>query len=153
MAANSTRRFIRVHLSTAIILTFVAGAIIWTNVRERRLETFGYAESLTNKPSYRVTEKEYLLGAGDTNAYDIWYGKRDYHYGFPFAAMYSSAPISIEKDGSLQYIDNNATPERPCNSKADHKWFIHGIILNGLVALGVLLSVCILCEWWIKRTG
>lgn len=175
------RRRFQIHLSTAIVMMFVAGVLIWANTRGRRVETIGrYIKALpapqtaetdardkemaelnpglkrigTQWATEKVdgTEADFLASANG----DFWCGNRDFQHGWPCDALYSSTTVKVTKsevstDGvqvqsAAMFLDFENPRPNPIK-----EWLAGALVVNALVALGILLSAAILCEWLIRR--
>ena len=125
----------RIHLSTAIILMFVAGGLIWANVIRGRWEEAS-AVAIRWPPPRSVGETEFRLSLNEDQ---FWHYKRAV-YGWPFKAMEISMFVLVDEDGKTYEMSF---------AKAD--WRARGVIANALVALAILFATWYICEWLIRR--
>jgi len=121
------RRWLQFHLSTAIVLMFVAGGLLWANTKERVYCSQGVIWDHKN-PRLGGCWFEYVRG-----------------YGFPFAFVQSLYSESGTYPGS------GAFNLRPRASADRWDWLWGSLALNALVALAVLLATGVSCEWYIRR--
>ncbi len=114
------RRFFQIHLSTAVVLMFVAGVLVWANVREQRSIIYNPPDPFTGAPRPQFM----IVGRGWPNSIN------------------SDGPINVPFVGD----DSNELP---------YRWNIPistaRVAFNALFALAILLSVCVACEWRIRR--
>jgi hypothetical protein len=133
-------RRVQIHLSTAVVLMFVAGGLIWVNVNGRLVEGRGFAfdDSEARGPVLLdLTESEFLALQQRAR----WVGNRFVQYGWPFDALQNRTEINIGSNGGM------VVPPKPFPSV----WHTGLIIQNALVALGILFAVWFFCEWLIRR--
>src|SRR5437868_13219387 len=101
MPTPPPRKRFQFHLSTAIVMMFVAGGLIWANVRGYKAEhIYGtvYVKSPDDPSSQPVTETEFLSIAN----VNIWSGYRAYDYGWPSRMMRGTELIWLSKDGKIR---------------------------------------------------
>ena len=106
------RRLFQIHLSTAIVLMFAAGGIIWANTTERQ-----------SPHNLTLTRGRTIIGLYS-------------YYGWPWNA----------------YLEGkNAYYQAPTDDwKITHsgrKFFKSDAALNAGVAVLILVTTCLLCEW------
>ena len=134
------RKRFQIHLSTAIVLMFVAGVVLWANINPRRVEDHGSAYLNDTRVVSKMTEFEFR--ASDYNA---WSGHRIVEHGWPFDAVdVRSDVILYSARVQLRNTDPRVNP-RPTI------WRTGPIIYNALIAVGVLFSVWLLLEWLTRR--
>jgi len=126
----------QIHLSTAIVLMFVAGGLIWANVTGRRVEKIGSGLVKYKGLDEEMTESEFRI-----SQLDYWVGERVVERGWPFDAMQFRSFGSIDHNGNMRH-----SPE-----VLPGEWRTGPIIYNALVALAILFAVWFLCEWLICR--
>jgi len=117
---------IRWHLSTAIVLMFVAGGLIWANTRKWWTET----ES---------------VWSGSFNSGPLIRGP---YYGWP-RRLYDndSTTRAVNRLQGLNYFEDDG----PSTKEIRSHWIMSGVWINSAVALAILLAVWLLCEWLIRR--
>ena len=147
------RSRIQFHLSTAIVLMFVAGGILWVNLTER------YLRDTRIDPELKTILE--MMGMKDANRGNLL-------KGWPL-------PFRIQRIIVYPYGKDIATPELSAEmrliepSKRDNIHFINGIGIgitenaadSGVmyaeaafdfgIAMAVLFIIAFICEWWIRR--
>ncbi|HLX61449.1 MAG TPA: hypothetical protein VKX17_09225 [Planctomycetota bacterium] len=134
----------QIHLSTAIVLMFVAGGLIWANVYGRRLDGRGMA--WTGLSMDRVSEQEFLACE---KKYICWAGPRTYEYGWPLGAMQTGTEVLIDSRGGTIEFCYDKPVDFPKSIPIMRR--TGPIIYNALIALAILFAVWLLCEWLIRR--
>jgi hypothetical protein len=145
MTEPPRRKRFQIHLSTAIVLMFVAGGSIWANVHERHM-----AMGSASVPSggghalwvEGVSEDEYWR----VSKYLDWWGDRIGSYGFPCEALRTSTHCEITKPNDI-YVTGEGNDFR----KPLCVWNIGTINIDALVALALSFVVWYACEWQIHR--
>ena len=137
MTEPPPRKFFRfqIHLSTAIVMMFVAGALIWANVRERRVECRGSA--YLNDTSRKNMMTEFEFRASDYNA---WSGQRIVEHGWPFDA------VDVRSDVILYSARVQLKNKDPRVDPLPTIWRTGPIIYNALIAMGILFGVWVMLE-------
>ena len=142
MAAPLKRKWLQVHLSTAVVLMFATGALLWAN---------------TCVPTGIRNEKY------DTHCY-----VQHINFGWPFNAMWLVKTTTefiqpAEYDGSIVLAKNvrviSAAIEIPQSSKLpsqkltenSFQWHPIGLVFDATIAFLILLLVAVACEMWIRR--
>src|SRR5438874_1770002 len=99
MPDSPHRSRFQIHLSTAIVLMFVAGGLIWANVSGRRVDGSGNEWYPTGPPmpGDAMTESEFFASSAR-----YWWGNRLVEYGWPVDAMQSRSEILIRRNGVMQ---------------------------------------------------
>lgn len=141
MPDSPPRHRFQIHLSTAIVLMFVAGGIIWTNVYRRHVETIGLAFQ-TGSPSSVVciTESEFWKSP----EVDSWRGDRVYGHGWPFdAAQLVKGRLLISKGTNISV---NSPDEQSIIV-----WHTRAMWADSVIALLILFAVWSVCERLIRR--
>jgi hypothetical protein len=131
--ANETKKRSRfpVHLSTAIVMMFVAGVLLWANVQERALSFQSGQEAFSfSFIEYFSTRRPYRIFASDQALYNK-------EYGWPVTAALSLVHASSERSTADIHQNRMLSYSRA--------------VLNLAVALGILFVVWYLSEWWIRR--
>ena len=148
--ANKMKRLLlvpRIHLSTAVVMTLVAGLLLGANLRERR-----------------ETRPKTVLYPGGLGGWDHFSRPTTYAtYGFPLVA-YEAERDSILVDGnwlheipSYKVVDgmDSETIRKALRWLAQHScevsypaagWRVKAMIANVLVALAILALSALLCE-------
>src|SRR5262245_40866460 len=119
----SRRKYFQLHLSTAVVLMCVAGALGWANVRGR-IET----------------EKMYGHCGNETSD-----GSLNNYYDADYEQILRGWPFNCKSDESWYRLDTKRLAD-----KRQLWWIKHGVY-NSLIALAILLTVWQLCEWRIRR--
>ncbi|HLX61296.1 MAG TPA: hypothetical protein VKX17_08455 [Planctomycetota bacterium] len=120
------RKWLQVHLSTAVVLMFAAGGIIWGNVREGKRYYI----------RHRVTTSFVHDNGSDDNQSREYYSM----YGWPFVAFETNWFVKQRDPGG-----------RVTDSYLKH-WV--SASLNLIIALAILFAVWFVCETWIAwRAG
>ena len=176
----SERKRFQIHLSTAVVLMFVAGGLIWANIAPRRARVNGRymklsPEPLPSTPESDAQDKEIrALNPGimigpryssetvdgsetdflNCSTGDFWVGNRDFYYGWPYDAMYSSTTTKVTKSSATtkdievwaEYVGfENVSPAGIKN------WHFGAIIIDALLGTTIPLAVWLVCEWWIRH--
>ena len=135
---------LQIHLSTAVVLTFVAGGLIWANLYERRNDYNCYMAFSEPAEEYNIRFNfEQNVSYADFLKSDngfAWFAERDSFFGWPHCGCKLKSEITIIK--RLQKTETHVKERR---------WYAGGIAIDALVALGILSSVAIACEWRIRR--
>jgi hypothetical protein len=117
-----SKRF-QMHLSTAMVLMFTAGGLLWANMNERN----GFeVEEARFRPLY-------LVDLDEVSPLELHYNV----YGWPFTAMRYGY---IRPDGRSVKVEGSHY--RPVYSKA---------AIDLAVAMVILFVVWYVSEWWIRR--
>ncbi|MCY3020040.1 MAG: hypothetical protein NTW87_13565 [Planctomycetota bacterium] len=159
---NKTKRpWLQIHLSTAVILMFVAGGLLWTNCRRSCKDVSGSAYTFD----------------GPILSYHIEYGwpavvRR--HSIMLYPDPFYSSPADLSLTFEIHRGTSNPPPVAPPTAEREGEWneelgwrlpagylahrfpaswSIPGLLKNGLVALAVLAAVAFLCEWPIRKRG
>ena len=124
MCAQAMRKHFQFHRSTAIVLIFVTGGLIWANVVDPR----GTAdEDLRQCHSYRgFSDLPESLRMGSSN------------HGWPYCAVFYSV-YSQEEDPMFKPI------------RHDYEVSYSLILLDAAFALLILITTWFLCGWLIRR--
>jgi hypothetical protein len=122
------RRFWQIHLSTAVVLMFVAGGFMWLNSR----------------PDVSIEEGEGSI---------VYSLIRVYRYGCP-ATMYISVEDTnaagyMTKDNKFEVFIGDLTPST--NQRGWHLWIWSGLSIDALVAIATLFGGVIVVENRIRR--
>lgn len=139
MPSAQPRKRFQIHLSTAIVLMFVAGALIWANVRMNRTEKI-------QRPGISLTafEKMTIVGEEEYSSHrqprGDWAGSLNRYYGMPFDAKYSQNTLWLNFNNYQGHIVSTRDI-----------WSIKAVALNVLIAFTALIGVAFTCEWLIRR--
>jgi hypothetical protein len=115
----------QIHLSTAVVLMFLAGGLLWANSRPWLNPT--YIED-----TYRVCVTPFNITSNDGT------------FPTPKYLVYETRTRNLL---GKQY----GWPMPAVNGKIDNYWKLFNIAANFGVALGILLLAAILCEWFPAR--
>jgi hypothetical protein len=116
------RPLFQYHLSTAVVLMFVAAGLLWLNMR-------------------RDTVRERVRW-GEC-------GPQSYAYGWPFEAYcYATPPRLTTPEGDL--FPGRVAPRSP-PLQSVVVWHRVGLLGDILVALAIVIAVGVFCEWLIRR--
>ena len=141
----------QMHLSTAVVLMFVAGGLIWANVRERSVDVVGEAFRIDGSIApHESTETKFIQSK--TDEIEGWAGDKISLYGWPCDGMHSSSRVYLYKNELYNEPHNE---DRLRTSVDWDRWFWHpgAIVANALIALGILFAVGFGCELWIRWRG
>ena len=116
------RPWLQFHLSTAVVLMFVASGLLWLNMRPH--------QCLCSLPE---------VGAGATGL--------AVYYGWPWPAWVSG----LEDDASGERANYKAVVAAAVRIAMDRtRSFVAGVA-DALLALGIMASAAVSCEWRIRR--
>ncbi len=124
MTEPPRRKRFQIHLSTAIVLMFVAGGLIWLNC----LPTRGFG--------VRLQPWAFTDGMDEADGpYISW----SFRHGWPQSAVWTGKTM----DKTNRWL----------NRKEDNRilWFFKPVAIDCLVAVAILFAVWFLCEWLIRR--
>ena len=121
------RRWFQIHLSTAIVMMFVAGSLIWANVRH---------------------EVRFVEGEGS-----IVYELMKFHnYGWPFSwhtAVEQTLAIGVvEKNGEVYVAQGDLSATNPNFYWQTINWV--GLTLDVFIGLVIIIIVMLGCERYIR---
>lgn len=125
------RPWFQLHLSTAVVLMFVAGALIWANTRQRSIRDFDlvdFADAILN------CDAPLEMFANPAKAPNNSYIEPE--YGWPTTAVFSKVTAHL---WTGLYFD-----------KKDYKVRYARAALNLAVALAALFATACVCEKWIR---
>jgi len=131
----------QVHLSTAVLMMFVSGGVIWANVRPRPAEALGeIIHAFSFKAYPKGTKSEFFQSEGN----GIWAGSADNNYGWPLNALFETTPLSLRRDGEIirSEIGDGRTQYQY------HAWWI---LINVIIATVILFAAWFVFEWLIRR--
>ena len=133
MSVPPRRRRLQLHLSTAIILMFAAGALTWLNISGRRVDSMGAIWYPIGFPMHgdEMTESQFLA----TKPNRFWHGSRETQHGWPFIAAQRKTEVVVNTEGQT-------TISKPTQLE----WHRSAIIENIAAGLLILLAVWFLCE-------
>lgn len=129
---------LQMHLSTAVVMMFVAGILIWAN--SRRIEdTFeSYIEAPYDFKDVPTNEVVINFQKAGRNSMITGLSRRS--FGWPVLTAKKYQNLRIE----LKSVTDLSTPYPT-------KYFKDGIVIDICVALGILFAVWFVSEWWISR--
>jgi hypothetical protein len=126
------RRFWQIHLSTAVVLLLVAGALVGLNLRKQKL-IYNFIIS-NDRSSVREPTAEQLI-----------------HPDFTF----------IERGWPYQFLNERSEQNQLFGSENDAEKFFLGLRaesgaerlrnLDIAIACAILLAVCFIAEWFLRR--
>ena len=132
--APKRRPWLQVHLSTCVILMFVAGALLWANATERTHTTLwlpGQCQ-ITSQEIALARNSEYFAYIEHTWTEQGW-------------------PWNLRTERQVATHQFKWGDEFPRHRYAYPIWDLESIPLDALVALGILAAVAVACEAWIRR--
>jgi len=83
-----------------------------------------------------------------------WFGRREIDYGWPSKLLHTSIPIALKKHEREFYFMDMLREHRDVEDyfvASSKQWVIKGVVINAIVALFVLFTVALLCEYLIRR--
>jgi hypothetical protein len=127
MSDKPHRAWFQFHLSTAILLMFVAGVLLWANIR-------------TNEHPPAPAEATYRIQNDFRDAWIQWATDSSTYssYGWP-CAVYSDSLTIDEIEAAFA-----GTPLKS-------RWHITSLAVNLGVGFTILLATVFPCEWLIRR--
>ena len=135
-AAPKKRPWFQFHLSTAAALMFVAGGLMWANMRDSRYDV-------------RVDSGEIFM------TLRVQTQGIAYTFGWPVVMHEGARPLRLRVravENSDQWgVYTDAEADLRERSTFDGSWRPAGIALNLLAALAILLATAVLLEWGIRR--
>ena len=136
------RRWFQIHLSTAIVLLFVTGALMWANLRlQTRKKTVGPVEFELGGRKVLQDSIEVDESMLDEKVQTLFMEELClYSCIFQFRFMGWPATYRISYSDANHY--NNITGTR---------WYQSALALNVLAAFGSQAAIAMGCEWWIRR--
>ena len=132
------RRRFQCHLSTAIVLMFTAGFLIWANVMSNLEKTFN-VERVHFEGSFAEFKKHM---EGDLHDWNTDPGTANFveRYGWPLSVITNTNTyFAPNNDPSYDQI---ATSRMQSNLAA---------CIDAITALGIIFSVWFACEWRIRH--
>ena len=134
MTEPPRRKRFQIHLSTALIMMFGAGGIIWANVVTHRVGdaslgkvTFNTPAIMTGPDGKDIVNVTAIPQTGATNR------------GWPATLISKKWTVFEIKGGTKEEIAHN------------QRYHAQGIAINLATMLGILIAICLLCEWLIRR--
>jgi len=129
--ASLTRKLFQLHLSTALVLMFVAAGLVWLNVRKVKNEKpdptgFG----LLYVPPWKLHARGWPL------EYQYFWGEYDRVY---YSSLVSDTGAPI--------------PGRQLDESSGVGWDRWHLAYNILVALAILAGVDVAVEWVVRKMG
>lgn len=156
------RNWFQIHLSTAMVLLFVAGGFLWINTSGRILENHGTCIRLTQYfySNSKNVARDAEDGGPSTETIAcskaefmkcpermLWVGTREEHYGWPREILASSTRVILGEAG-FEIHASESSEGRPVPVKV---WNGVGISVNVLIGIVILLFSWFVCEWVIAR--
>ncbi|HLX61854.1 MAG TPA: hypothetical protein VKX17_11275 [Planctomycetota bacterium] len=153
MNSPPRRARFQIHLSTAIVLMFVAGGLMWINSHRRLLDSRGLILDLGWPKAEDREGSESEFQRSESGVY--WFGRRQFGYGWPTDMLNTSIPASLNRgDVSLEFWTDRLKDRAPeYFGGPKEEWRVEGIIINALAALPLLVLTWFLCERLIRRAA
>jgi hypothetical protein len=126
MLESLHRKRFQIHLSTAIVMMFVAGGIIWINAKPKEYQLI-----------YSMTD-----GVYNTPDKDGAYMTSNRYFGWPFTFVITIDHLVLA-NGNWKHDGDDWTIHDTCNNSL--------LAIDGLVAIVILLTFWFMCEWPIRR--
>jgi len=134
------RSWFQIHLSTAIVLMFVAGVLVWANSRNEL------------KESYFLTVTDW------GNGRDIKFNKpRTQFIGWPLEVrtlqydFIYAGQLPENLDPRISNLPIKELPDPPVVKPHRAKWDMRSVLVNLVTALAILTAVAVGCEWRVRR--
>jgi|SRR5579862_1564436 len=150
MTSPPRRARFQIHLSTAIVLMFVAGGLIWANVSLWH-EDFVLGFAIDANSTRPCSFKDFL----NSNC-EKWHGSRIRRYGWPWALTSVSGAVFVGRDGKVSDTSENVV-EFVGNQSIEYTrgktryWDGFGAFDDLLVAFAILFTAWFLCERLVRR--
>lgn len=128
------RRWLQISLSTAFVMTLVAALLLWPNVNfvPDNMNAYGNADHYWERGwPFRMNEANY------------WWEPRLDWIDDRWSAWWHDYRLAYKVDSSPRI---KVKPQGIAGT-----WYLSGVILNSLVAIGILVAVAFICEWLIRR--
>jgi len=143
MAGVQLRSFFQVHLSTALILTSVAGVFVGLNFGQRKRFTDA---DYKNPSDYFVTDSEVQFRQRLTNLFSTTRNyetpiKVEKSYGWPYCFSMTRVSVKVGSVAQFQAVESTPTYFSLSDAVVD--------VWLGIVAL---VSVGVVCEMLIRRS-
>ena len=130
-----SRKWLQIHLSTAVLLMLAMGGLMFANMRgrlEAPLEAV-IKERIEKRGRFYANAGEFLHVTDDfSTAY------KNCNYGWPLDAVSTYVNVSVAKNGDIT--------KHPGQPRIYNGWPIN---LDLLIALSILAGIAVVCEWWI----
>ncbi|HLX60449.1 MAG TPA: hypothetical protein VKX17_04115 [Planctomycetota bacterium] len=151
MSELPRRKWLQVHLSTAVLLMFAAGGLIWLNVTPSSRFLSPHVGANRDEYEYRFyldrriqsSQVEVTYGRFFLHEHWISYTAKHMNYGTPYTAVMVSDAVTLNIDGTaVAHTDSSM-------------WVDKGVVVvDALYGLAILFAVWFLCERWIAwRAG
>ena len=132
------RKWLQVHLSTAVVLMIAAGGLVWANVMPVRSQFLLISSDHLGQTSDNFNGSTEFDG---TKALTLTY------YGRPKQIVMIAQNATVVNN---QWVgDGNADYCHPTDSDSNYSRM--GLAVDIAVALTILFAVWFVCEWWIRR--
>ena len=131
MPTPPPRKFFRFqfHLSTAIVMMFVAGGLMWANVSERNNLSARLPASIETRPLLHGVLKS-----------DSMIGVVVFSRGWPCNTFVSQNKLAVDGQRKTYY-----------QLVLAKYWSVSGVIVDACIALILLAASCVICEYLIRR--
>ena len=124
------RKRFQIHLSTAVVMMFVAGVLLWANFTPH---------TPPNEPLHSNYAEEMDFFRAETN----WISDICPRIGWPLIMRRQFPVYTTRSVENFKLMD-------PVSRQDPPKWYWQGIVTNSLIALTILFAVWYLCEWLIR---
>ena len=146
MPASPQRQRFQFHLSTALILTFAAGGLMWAQLPLFHSELCGeyFTTDTAERHFSRITASDFMKLPNR----DVLVDYSDYRYGWPIPVSRTHVPVNMDRNGVMTPISPRSVSPR---AGADVIGSVVVGVMDFLFALLVLWMLFRLCEWRIRR--
>ena len=119
MSESKPRRWLQIHLSTAIAMMLVASVLVWANVYEQRSIRYNIMKAISEHEQKKKSVNSKVLKES-VDSFPAF-------LGWPF--------VGLEIRGS----------------KGSQNWRYGSVLANLIVAIVLIATTAIACEWFIRR--
>jgi hypothetical protein len=129
-----TRKWFQIHLSTAMVLMFLAGGLLWLNLRDSR-------------------ELGSMISSEKYQGQDVYQQAVEYKFGWPFTIHEGLRPLQprAHQRGDQVFIWNEPELDLLEPASFDGHWVWKGLALNALFTLALLAAIALLIESIFRR--
>lgn len=130
---TTKRRRFQIHLSTCIVAMFVAGALVWANTRATVWASTSAEVPLDPRYMDEMIKSRNAVFIGE---------------GWPWDCVYLPARLEIDKKRARGVLRLASGPDaQGREATVEYGW----LVLDALVAVVILLTAVLLCEYIIRR--
>lgn len=134
------RRWFQVHLSTALLLTFAAGGLMWLN--------FNIRKSTIDLPKEDQDQGQMGWGRGHWFLEDRFIYREQNGWPYPFNEL----SIQMSKPRlQLSLYETRSILEPSTRSETSRRFTLEMLAMDIIVSLGLLVALGGVCEWVIRR--